>query len=106
VSFQDGQPTPDQRTPAWVFQAREGLSRSAIEGGYLFATGTSCGLDLNLSADSRPAEASAAEEPESEAAPAQPEPPSVPFMVLPPPEPPLAKSVQGLGRRTLRGAAA
>jgi hypothetical protein len=50
ANFQDGPPTPEQRTPAWRFQAREGLSRSAIEGGFLFGTDTGEGLDVNLSA--------------------------------------------------------
>jgi hypothetical protein len=49
ANFQDAAPTANVRTPAWTFQAREGLSRTAIPGGYLFATDVGEGLDLNLS---------------------------------------------------------
>lgn len=39
-----------QRVPQWSFQAREGISRPAIPGGYLFATDAGKGLDANLNA--------------------------------------------------------
>ncbi len=39
-----------QLTPAWVFQAREGISRTAVANGYLLETAKGAGLDLNLSA--------------------------------------------------------
>ncbi len=42
--------TPTSLSPAWTFQAREGISRTAPAGGYLFATAAGKGLDLNLSA--------------------------------------------------------
>jgi hypothetical protein len=49
AGFQDGAPTPEQRTPAWTLAAREGISRTAIPGGYLFSTDVGEGLDINLS---------------------------------------------------------
>jgi|SRR5215831_7728980 len=35
-------------SPAWTFQAREGISRPSIPGGYLFMTAVSTDLNLNL----------------------------------------------------------
>lgn len=42
--------TATQRSVEWSFQDREGVSRSAPTGAFLFETGEGVGLDLNLSA--------------------------------------------------------
>ena len=48
AQFQDT--TPANLSPAWTFQAREGVNRPALANGALFATAPGAGLVLTLGA--------------------------------------------------------